>query len=192
MANVGYARVSSVGQSLEVQLEKLDSCDKIFREKASGVDSTRPELQQCLDYLREGDTLQITKVDRLARSSTHLFNIVEGLQKKGVSLSVLDQNLDTSTPTGKLLFQLLSIIAEFENAIRYERQVDGIKKAKDRGVKFGRRKALSPNDVDEVVNLREQGKSVPEIAKKYEVTTRTIYRALEERAKSQMEKENGK
>ena len=129
MAHVGYARVSSVGQSLDVQLDKLKFCDKIFEEKQSGSSNNRPRLKDCLEYVREGDTLIITRLDRLARSTLHLCQIASELEKKGVNLRVLDQSIDTSDATGRLLFNMLGAIAQFETEIRAERQMDGIKKA---------------------------------------------------------------
>src|SRR5574340_983841 len=93
MALIGYARVSSVGQSLDIQLEKLAHCDKVFQEKKSGTSDKRPRLQECLEYIREGDTLVITRLDRLARSTLHLCQIATELQQKQVNLKVLDQNI---------------------------------------------------------------------------------------------------
>jgi DNA invertase Pin-like site-specific DNA recombinase len=119
---------------------KLKGCDKIFKEKRSGVDAGCPELKRCLEYLREGDTLLVTKIDRLARSTSDLYRIVSQLAKKGVEFMVLDDPaIDTSSRTGKLVMGVLALIAEFENDIRRERQMDGIAKARDRGVRFGRR-----------------------------------------------------
>ena len=139
MAIVGYARVSSVGQSLDVQLEKLKGCDKVFKEKRSGVDTGRPVLKQCLEFLRDGDTLLVTKIDRVARSTSDLYRIVSELTEKDVSFKVVDDpSIDTTSRTGKLVMGILALIAEFENDIRRERQMDGIAKAKDKGVKFGR------------------------------------------------------
>ena len=125
MAKVGYARVSSVGQSLDVQREKLGGCDKLFEEKRSGTTDARPMLKQCLGYVREGDQLIVTRIDRLARSTLHLCQIAETLRKKGVDLVVLDQNIDTSDATGRLLFNMLGAIGQFETQIRAERQMDG-------------------------------------------------------------------
>ena len=96
MARVGYARVSSVGQSLEVQLDKLKHCDKIYQEKKSGASSKRPRLKACLEYIREGDTLVVTRLDRLARSTLHLCQIAADLERKQVNLQVLDQNINTT------------------------------------------------------------------------------------------------
>ena len=104
MATVGYARVSSVGQSLDVQLEKLKGCDKVFKEKRSGVDTGRPALKQCLEFLRDGDTLLVTKIDRLARSTSDLYRIVSEFTERGVSFKVLDDpSIDTTSRTGKLV-----------------------------------------------------------------------------------------
>jgi DNA invertase Pin-like site-specific DNA recombinase len=134
MALVGYARVSSIGQSLEVQLDKLKHCDKLYQEKKSGASGRRPRLQACLEYIREGDTLVITRLDRLARSTLHLCQIAADLERKQVNLQVLDQNINTHNATSRLLFNMLGAIAQFETEIRAEQQMDGIQKAKERGV----------------------------------------------------------
>src|SRR6188508_2693167 len=111
MTTVGYARVSSTGQDLSVQLEKLAGCDKVFKEKRSGVDAARPELKRCLEYLHEGDTLLVTKLDRLARSTSDLYRIVSQLSEKGVEFKVLDDaGIDTSSRTGKLVMGILALI----------------------------------------------------------------------------------
>ena len=104
MALVGYARVSSVGQRLDVQVAKLQHCDKLFQETTSGSTTTRPRSMDCLDYVREGESLVVTRLDRLARSTWHLCQIAEVLTRKRVHLSVLDQSIDTSDATGRLLF----------------------------------------------------------------------------------------
>ena len=147
MAIVGYARVSSVGQSLDVQLEKLQQCDKVFQEKQSGTSSKRPRLKACLEYVREGDTLVITRLDRLAQSTLDLCQIAAELERKDVHLRVLDQSIDTSDATGRLLFNVLGAIGQFETAIRAERQREGIVKAQQRGVKFGANRKLTPAQI---------------------------------------------
>ena len=123
MALVGYARVSSVGQSLDVQLEKLKDCHKIFQEKKSAAGGKRPQLLQCLEYVREGDILVVTRLDRLARSTLHLCQIADELKRKEVELQVLDQNINTADATGRLLFNMLGAINQFETEIRAERQI---------------------------------------------------------------------
>src|SRR5262249_12797416 len=158
MTTVGYARVSSTGQDLEVQLEKLRTCNKVFKEKRSGVDAGRPE--RCLEYLREGDTLVVTKLDRLARSTYDLYRIISQLAEKGVAFKVLDDPaIDTSSRTGKLVMGILALIAEFENDIRRERQMDGIKKAHERGVRFGRKPLLVDEMIKRVRKLRKAGET---------------------------------
>src|SRR5260370_27996890 len=104
---IGYARVSSNGQSLDIQLAKLKGCEKIYQEKASDLDSKRTQLQACLEYVRAGDTLVVSRLDRLARSTLHLCQIANELDRKGVNLKVIDQNIDTSDATGRLLFNML-------------------------------------------------------------------------------------
>lgn len=110
MAKIGYARVSSVGQSLEHQQERLTTCDKLFEEKRSGTTNARPALNACLEYVREGDVLVVTRIDRLARSTLHLCQTAETLREKSVDLQVLDQSIDTSDATGRLLFNMLGAI----------------------------------------------------------------------------------
>src|SRR5712691_6382658 len=179
MTTIGYARVSSTGQDLGVQLDKLKGCDKVFREKRSGVDVGRPELKRCLEYLREGDTLLVTKIDRLARSTSDLYRIVSQLAEKGVEFKVLDDpSIDTSSRTGKLVMGILALIAEFENDIRRERQMDGIAKAKERGVRFGRKARLVPETITRIRELREAGLTVPAIIERTGLSKVSIYRAL--------------
>jgi len=178
MAKVGYARVSSVGQSLDVQREKLADCDKLFEEKRSGTTDTRVQLKECLNYVREGDQLVVTRLDRLARSTLHLCQIAETLRKKGVDLVVLDQNTDTSDATGRLLFNMLGAIGQFETEIRAERQMDGIKRAKDRGVQFGKRPALTDDQIAELRGQRDQGILIKDLMARYSLSKATIYRYL--------------
>lgn len=178
MAKVGYARVSSVGQSLDVQREKLDDCDKLFEEKRSGTTNARPQLKECLNYVRDGDQLIVTRIDRLARSTLHLCQIAETLRDKGVDLVVLDQNIDTSDATGRLLFNMLGAIGQFETEIRAERQMDGIKKAKDRGVQFGKRPALTAEQIAELRDKRASGTLIKDLMAHYGLSKATIYRYL--------------
>lgn len=180
---VGYARVSTVGQSLDVQLDKLRAygCSRVFSEKRSGRQSEgRPELQACLQFVRDGDTLVISRLDRMARSVLDLAKMADLLRQKGVVLKVLDQSIDTGTSEGKLMFSLLASFAEFENDIRAERQADGIAKAKQKGVAFGRKRALTADQCLRIRTLREEEKfSVPQLAERFNVGSATIYRALQ-------------
>jgi DNA invertase Pin-like site-specific DNA recombinase len=179
MARIGYARVSSVGQSLEVQLTKLRHCDKIYQEKRSSVAAKRPQLEACLEYVREGDTVIVTRLDRLARSTLHLCQIAEELKRKGVDLQVLDQQINTSDATGRLLFNMLGAIAQFETEIRAERQMDGILNAKTRGVPFGRHKALTSQQTVELQDQRRLGVPIRTLMRTYRISKATVYRYLE-------------
>jgi DNA invertase Pin-like site-specific DNA recombinase len=172
--------VSSVGQSLSVQLDKLSDCDQIFTEKKSAVGVKRERLIACLEYIREGDTLVVTRLDRLARSTLHLCQIAEKLQRKGVNLKVLDQNIDTANATGRLLFNMLSAIAQFETELRAERQMDGIIKAKERGVRFGRKKKLTKAQIIELKQRREQGTLIKNLMQDYQISKVSVYRYLGE------------
>lgn len=178
MALVGYARVSSTGQTLDVQLDKLKNCDKIFQEKLSASSTKRPRLKACLEYVREGDSLVITRLDRLARSTLDLCQIALELERKQVNLQVLDQNINTSDATGRLLFNMLGAIAQFETEIRAERQMDGIKKAKQRGVKFGRRTSLTSQQIYQLQQQRNSGVLIKTLMKYYNLSKSSLYRYL--------------
>lgn len=179
---ISYARVSSAGQSLDVQLDKLKAArsDRVFMEKRSGRQAdNRPELQACLSYVREGDTLMVTRLDRIARSVLDLAKIADLLQRKGVTLRVLDQGLDTSTSEGKLMFNLLGAFAEFEAEIRKERASDGVALALQKGVKFGRRNALNTEQIRNLRRLRaEEGFSIGQLQDRFQVSRSSVYRAL--------------
>jgi DNA invertase Pin-like site-specific DNA recombinase len=178
MALVGYARVSSVGQRLDVQVEKLKHCDKLFQEHTSGSAAQRPRLVDCLDYVREGDMLVVTRLDRLARSTWHLCQIAESLARKRVHLVVLDQSIDTSDATGRLLFHMLGAIAQFETELRAERQREGIQKAQERGVHFGRKKKLTSAQVGELRRRRAQGILIKTLMHDYSLSKVSVYRYL--------------
>jgi len=179
MALIGYARVSSVGQSLDVQLDKLKHCKKTYQEKQSGTNQKRPELKACLDYIREGDTLVITRLDRLARSTLHLCQIAETLREEKVDLQVLDQNINTSDATGRLLFNMLGAIAQFETEIRAERQMDGINKAKERGIAFGRKRKMTTQQIEELRERRKKGVLIKTLMGDYNLSKASVYRYLD-------------
>ena len=184
MAVVGYARVSSVGQSLEVQQEELISygVDKLFAEKLSGTTAARPELKSCLDYVREGDVLVITKLDRLARSTLHLHKIVNDLNDRGVGFKVLDQSIDTTTKEGRLLFSILASLAEFETELRAERTNEGRIAAMERGVKFGAKTKLTENEILEMKQKRSQGVLIKDLMSEYKLSKASVYRLMSEAA----------
>lgn len=180
MAIIGYARVSSIGQSLEVQEQGLNDfgCDKIYQEKRSGTTANRPQLQACLDYVRDGDTLVITKLDRLARSTLHLHKIINDLNNKGVGFKVLDQSIDTTTKEGRLMFSILASIAEFETALRAERQAEGIQNAKSKGVKFGAKPKLTDPQIEEMKLRRSKGEKIKHLMVDYGISKASVYRLL--------------
>lgn len=159
---------------------KLTDCEKIFQEKKSGASGHRPRLQACLEYVREGDTLVVTRLDRLARSTLHLCQIADELERKQVHLQVLDQSIDTGDATGRLLFNMLGAIAQFETEIRAERRMDGIQKAKERGVRFGRSKQLTPQQTRELQSRRAQGALIKTLMRDYGLSKSSVYRYLAE------------
>ncbi|HBB4141524.1 TPA: recombinase family protein [Escherichia coli] len=177
MAIVGYARVSTTGQSLDTQLEALSGCEKIFREKISGAKDDRPELLAMLEWVREGDIVQVTKLDRLARNTRHLLEISEYLQGKGVALNILNIGINTATPTGKLMLTMIGAIATFEREMMLERQAEGIALAKLKG-KYKGRKATARSKTQEVIELVEKGLSKPEISRQLGIGITSIYRII--------------
>lgn len=178
---IGYARVSSQGQSLDNQSERLESygCNKVFSEKFTGAQSDRAKLNSMLEYVREGDTLVVTKLDRLARSAVDLGRIAERLQAKKVDLVVLDQQIDTTTPTGKLMFTMIGAFAEFERDLIAERCQEGIAKAKARGVRFGRKPKLNDRQLKALKAEFESGDvGKAELARKYGISRPSLYRLV--------------
>lgn len=186
MAIIGYARVSSVGQSLDIQLDKLNDfgCDKIFKEKSSGTTAQRPEFKSCIDYVRDGDLLVKTKLDRLARSTLHLHSTLSKLNEKGVGFKVLDQSMDTTTKEGRLMFSFLAGIAEFETELRKERQYEGIQKALANGVKFGAKPKLNERQFKQLVDDKKAGLTISELMSKYNIGKTTVYRLIAQHGKN--------
>jgi DNA invertase Pin-like site-specific DNA recombinase len=178
---IGYARVSSYGQSLEIQRQKLEQegCAEIFEEKISALSQKRTELENALRSIRAGDVLIVTKLDRLARSMQDLLTITKRLQKKQAQFKVLDQTIDTTTSEGRLMFNIMGSFAEFEHDIKKARQLDGIQKARDKGVAFGRKPVLNEEQEREVLRLnREESFSLAQLAAKYACSHMTIYRII--------------
>ena len=189
MAIVGYARVSSSGQTLAVQLDKLSDagCSEIFQEKRSGLTAQRPELKECLRFVRKGDVLVITRLDRLARSTLDLHKIVQELDEKEVGFKVLDQPIDTTTKEGRLMFSIIASIAQFETELRKERQMEGIEKAKENGVKCGRQAVLSDAQVAEMRSKRDSGILVKNLMSEYGLSKASVYRLLQGHSAKQTE-----
>jgi len=176
---VGYARVSSTGQSLDIQHEALleAGCEKVFSEKVSGRSTKdRVELGNAMDFVREGDTLVVTRLDRLARSVGDLHQIIERLNEKKVAFKCLNQSgVDTSSSTGKLMLAVLGAVAQFENDIRRERQMEGISKAKAEGRYRGRKASIDPARVKE---LHQSGLGPAAIARQLGIGRASVYRML--------------
>jgi DNA invertase Pin-like site-specific DNA recombinase len=175
----GYARVSTIDQDLSIQNTALTAagCELVRAEKVSGTSRTgRDELELLMQFMREGDELVVTRIDRLARSIGDLQDIVRALKAKGVALRALEQPIDTSTAAGKCFLDMLGVFAEFETNLRKERQLEGIAKAKAAGVYKGRKPSIP---VDEVKALRAAGKGATEIAEELGIARKSVYRALE-------------
>lgn len=193
MTLIGYARVSTADQNPEAQHDALTAagCDRVFTDRASGKLASRPQLDAVLEYLRDGDTLVITKLDRLGRSVRNLVELVAELDQRGVGLRVLHQAIDTTTPGGRLFFHIMSGIAEFERDLISERTREGLEAARARGRKGGRRPALSPAQVEQARKMYaakgDDGKrlhTVQEIADVLRCSRATLYRVLEPAAKA--------
>jgi DNA invertase Pin-like site-specific DNA recombinase len=179
MTKIGYARVSTIDQDLEIQETALRAagCDVVRSEKRSGTTTSgRTELQTVLEFIRAGDVLMITRIDRLARSIGDLQDIVRTLKAKGAALKATEQPIDTSTAAGKAFLDMLGVFSEFETNLRRERQLEGIAKAKAEGVYKGRKPSV---DVDQVRALKAQGVGATDIAKRLGVGRASVYRALE-------------
>ncbi|MCY1640546.1 recombinase family protein [Methylorubrum sp. SL192] len=178
MARIGYARVSTLDQDLSIQLEALKAagCDPIRAEKASGTSTTgRTELSIVLDFIGKGDTLVVTRIDRLARSIGDLQDIVRTLKAKGARLQATEQPIDTGTAAGKAFLDMLGVFAEFETNLRRERQMEGIAKAKAAGVYKGRPVSIDPAKVHA---LKAEGMGPAEIARRLGIGRASVYRLL--------------
>lgn len=177
----GYARVSTTDQKLDVQKARLHEagCERVYEEKRSGTTTAgRTELETLLDFVREGDELVVTRIDRLARSLPDLLTIVETLKRKGVALKVTEQPIDTSTPMGTMFMSLLGVFAQFETEVRKERQMEGIARAKAAGVYTGGKGRAATIDGTEIIALRERGLGASEIAKRLKISRASVYRAF--------------
>jgi len=179
---VGYARTSTVDQTAGLDAQERDlkqaGAERVFVEQVSSVDVTaRQKLAEALSFIREGDTLVVTKLDRLARSVAHLMEVQQTIADKGCSLRILDLGIDTSTATGKLMVTMLGGVAEFERSIMLERQREGIAKAKDAG-KYKGRKPTARAKTDEVLRLKSEGMGPTEIAKTAGIGRASVYRII--------------
>ena len=178
MTIIGYARVSTTDQDLAIQINALKAagCEVIRLEKRSGTTKGRDELQTVLDFLRSGDVLMVTRIDRLARSIGDLQDIVRTLKARGAALKATEQPIDTSTAAGKCFLDMLGVFAEFETNLRRERQLEGIARAKAAGVYKGRKPSI---DRAVVAQLRAEGLGPSAIAERLGIGRASVYRALD-------------
>ena len=180
----GYARVSTDDQKADMQHAALkkDGCTKIFTDEGlSGATSKRPALRRCLKTLDRGDSLTVWKLDRLGRSLRDLITMLDDLKQRGVKFRSLTEAIDTDTPTGRAMWQMIGVMAEFERSLISERTRAGIQDAKRRGVKFGRKPALTPERIEHAKELRtrkKDPKTPQQIARILKCSPATVYRAL--------------
>ena len=177
---IGYARVSTDDQSLDSQTDALSAAgaEKVFADKISGSRRTRPELDRMLEQLRDGDVVTVTKYDRLARSLKDLLEIVEVIRERGAGFRSLAEDIDTTTPAGRLVFHVFASIAQFERERISERTREGLESARKRGRIGGRPPALTPAQKAEVRRMRDdEQRAVSEIARLFTVSERTVRRA---------------
>lgn len=177
---VGYARVSTKDQNTAMQTEALmaSGCEKIFEETASGAKVDRLELNKAIEFMRVGDVLVVWRLDRLARSLKQLIETVAELERREIGFVSLNESIDTTTPGGRLIFHVFGALAEFERELIRERTNAGLKSAKERGVKLGRRKALEGDALNVAKSLLKSGNmTASQVAEHVGVSRATLYRA---------------
>ena len=186
---IGYARVSTADQNLESQIDALKKagCDEFYKEKKSGV-SEREELEKALGYLREGDTLVVTKLDRLGRSLKKLLELIEEFKERGIHFQSLDDGIDTSTSVGNFFFQVIGAFSELERNLIIERTQKGLKAARSRG-RLGGRPQIYKEDKKEIAyrEVMENQKSIKDIAESLGMSRMTIYRYIEKKQQNACE-----
>lgn len=182
MANIGYVRVSTIEQNLELQLDavKAAGCEKIFEEKKSSV-KERPEFEACLNYLRPGDTLVVWKLDRLGRQTKKLLELSEWLEENGIGLKILTLGVDTNTPAGKLYFTIMAGLAEMERELTIERTKAGLAAARSRG-RVGGRKPIDQSVIDKANMMFEAGMTVKDICNVLPLKPPTFYKYRQKKA----------
>lgn len=188
---IGYARVSTDDQNLDLQLDALKKagCEVIYEETASGKNTQRPELEHCRKALRLGDTLVVWRLDRLGRSLPDLVNIVSELEKAGIAFESITERIETGSAAGKLIFHVFAALAEFERNVIRERTHAGLAAARARGRKGGRRAALNDKQVKEIrLLLGDPDTQVTDIAKRYGVSRATIYKYLSQKKSAEVVK----
>ncbi|WP_045729791.1 recombinase family protein [Pseudarthrobacter chlorophenolicus] len=177
---IGYARVSTADQKLDLQTDALKAagCVKVYSDIVSGAGTKRPELDECLRFLREGDVLVVYKLDRLGRSLSHLMEIIRDLKQKGIGFKSISDGIDTTTSTGQLLFHIMGSFAEFERTLIQERTNAGLKAARERGKLGGRPVAVTPEIGARITQLRGEGKNADSVATELGIGRATVYRYL--------------
>jgi DNA invertase Pin-like site-specific DNA recombinase len=178
---IGYARVSTQDQTPALQLDalKVAGCGRVFKEKASGAQRDRPELTAALDYMRDGDTLVVWKLDRLARSMKQLAETIELMQSRNIGFRSLTEAIDTTTPGGMLVFHIFAALAQFERSIIKERTTAGLAAARARGRRGGRPKSLTEKDLAAAkAMLSDPEITMDEVARRLGVGPATLYRSL--------------
>lgn len=180
MSLIGYARVSTLEQNLDGQLDALTQagCSRIFTDHASGAKTVRPELDKAMDYLREGDTLVVWKLDRLGRSLPHLVEVIADLDKRGVEFRSLTESIDTTTPGGRLVFHMAAAFAQFERDLIRERTSAGLAAARAQGRLGGRPTVMTCERVKTARAMREGGATFTQIGKVLGVSRSSVSRAL--------------
>lgn len=180
MTKIGYARVSTLDQNLDSQLDELKKagCTKIFQEKASSV-KKRPEFEKCLDYLREGDTLVVWKLDRLGRTTKKLLELIDDLKDRGINLQIITLGIDTSTAAGRLFFTMMAGLAEMERELIRERTNAGLIAARARGC-LGGRKKIDPDILTRAYMMYEAKMTVNDITKTLNISRSTFYKYMKE------------
>lgn len=178
MAIIGYARISTSDQSTDLQRDALlaAGCTRIFSDEMSGARADRPGLKQALDYVREGDTLVVWRLDRVGRSVSHLIEVVGELERRGVALQSLTEQIDTSSPSGRLVFHVFSAIAEFERNLIRERVTAGLEAARKRGRIGGRPKVVDAAKARSIRAMRAQGMTTSEILESAQISRATLFR----------------
>lgn len=182
---IGYARVSTDDQDLSLQRDALQQsgCAEIYADTISGTKTDRPELANCLRALRQGDTLVVWRLDRLGRSLKHLVEIINDLEKRGVRLESLTESIDTSTASGRMIASIFATLAEYERNLIRERTIAGLKAARARGRKGGRKPVLGPKEKREIEALLLDPKiTVKDVAERYGVSRNTIYQHIDVKA----------
>lgn len=179
---IGYARVSTNQQDTNLQLDALNAagCEKIYEEKISGSKTDRPELQQCLKAMNPNDVLVVWKLDCLGRSLQHLIEIINQLESRAIGFQSLTESIDTTTPTGKLVFHIFASLAEFEKSLIRQRVMAGLDAARKSGTKFGRPEAFSSKDKEMAITMFNGGATKNDIAKHFGVTRQTVYALLKQ------------